>query len=109
MAATKSASKSTADKTPTARKPRATAAKAADDKKPASRKTAPGSASAEKKTSARRASSKATAGKRKMSPEERYRMVEVAAYYIAERNNFAGSPVEYWSQAETQISIMLGE
>ncbi|HEU4708169.1 MAG TPA: DUF2934 domain-containing protein [Methylophilaceae bacterium] len=109
MAATKSTSKSSADKTPTTRKPRATAAKAADDKKPVARKTTVKTAGAEKKTSSRGTSSRAASGKNKMSPEERYRMVEVAAYYIAERNNFSGSPVEYWSQAEAQISILLGE
>jgi hypothetical protein len=43
----------------------------------------------------------------KISAEERYRMVEVAAYFMAERNKFAGSPVEYWSAAEAQIKKML--
>ena len=44
-----------------------------------------------------------------MSAEERYRMVEVAAYFLAERNNFSGSPVDYWSQAEAQIAQLLGK
>jgi len=35
--------------------------------------------------------------------EQRYRMVEVAAYYIAEKDGFAGSPVDYWIAAELQI------
>ena len=44
-----------------------------------------------------------------ISPEERYRMVEVAAYFLAERNGFAGSPVEYWTAAEAQISKLLNK
>jgi hypothetical protein len=98
MAATKSSNKAE-DKAP-AGKPKAassktTAVKAAS--KPA----------AKKQTSTR--TRKTSSAKPRMSPEERYRMVEVAAYYIAERNQFAGNPVEYWTQAEIQISSMLGE
>lgn len=44
-----------------------------------------------------------------VSAEERYRMTEVAAYFMAERNNFAGNPVEYWRAAEAQVSSMLGQ
>lgn len=44
-----------------------------------------------------------------ISPEERYRMVEVAAYFLAERNEFAGNPVEYWTAAEAQISKLLNK
>jgi hypothetical protein len=96
MASTKPTSKAAADKAPATRKPRAASTKSAAEKKPSTRKSA-ASATA------------AAAGKLQMSAEERYRMVEVAAYYLAERNNFAGSPVEYWSQAEAQISSLLGE
>ena len=46
---------------------------------------------------------------RTLSAEERYRMTEVAAYFMAERNNFSGNPVEYWQAAESQISQMLGQ
>lgn len=35
---------------------------------------------------------------------ERYRMIEVAAYYIAEKNNFSGNAAEYWVLAEREIS-----
>jgi hypothetical protein len=31
-------------------------------------------------------------------------MIEVAAYYLAEKDGFAGSPVEYWIAAELQFS-----
>src|SRR5690606_10799344 len=47
------------------------------------------------------------AAQRVVSPEERYRMTEVAAYFIAERNNFSGNPIEYWQAADSQISRML--
>lgn len=94
MAATKPDSKASAGKSPTTRKPRAARAKSADAK-PAARKP--------------RSSRPAAAALNRMSAEERYRMVEVAAYFLAERNHFAGNPVEYWSQAEAQISSMLGE
>lgn len=63
-------------------------------------------AAAAKKPSTRKAAAPA---KSKMSAEERYRMVEVAAYFLAERNHFSGNPVEYWSAAEQQISKLLGE
>jgi len=46
---------------------------------------------------------------RELSAEERYRMTEVAAYFMAERNNFSGNPVEYWQAAESQIRQMLGQ
>jgi hypothetical protein len=41
------------------------------------------------------------------SAQERYRMVETAAYYIAERSNFQGNAVEHWAQAELEISTKL--
>ncbi len=34
---------------------------------------------------------------------ERYKMIEVAAYYLAEKNAFAGSSAEYWVEAEKII------
>ena len=110
MAATKSPGKASADKTPVARKPRAASTTAESDKKPATRKSAARTTTAGTKTASRgMASAKAAAGVAQMSAEERYRMVEVAAYYIAERDRFAGNPLEYWRQAEAQISGMLGE
>lgn len=39
--------------------------------------------------------------------EERYRMIQVAAYYVAERHGFLGDPKEFWAQAEAQIEQML--
>lgn len=41
---------------------------------------------------------------RKVSPEERYKMIEVAAYYIAERNNFEGNAIDFWTTAEEEVN-----
>jgi hypothetical protein len=90
-------------KKPAAKKP---AAKKPAAKKPAAKKAAPKKAPAKK--AAKKVVKKAAAGKpNKISAEERYRMVEVAAYFLAERNKFAGSPIGYWTAAEAQIKKML--
>jgi hypothetical protein len=69
-------------------------------KKPATAKPA-----APKKVAAKKALvKKAAAKKTKPSAEALYKMTEVAAYYIALNDGFAGSPSEYWLQAEIQIS-----
>lgn len=87
------ATKSGATSKKTSAKPKAT------EKVAASKKTA----ASEKKTVSKKASSKkqSTAA---LSPEQRYKMIEVAAYYLAEKNGFAGNPVDYWIAAEIQIS-----
>lgn len=45
-----------------------------------------------------------TTKKRKISTEERYKMVEVAAYYIAEHNHFHGNAIDFWVAAEAEVS-----
>ena len=65
--------------------------KTATVKKPAAKKPA-----ATKKTS--------TAKTLKISAEEHYKMIEVAAYYIAENNNFQGSTIDFWIAAEEEVS-----
>lgn len=40
-------------------------------------------------------------------PEERYQMVQVAAYHIAEREGFKGNQSECWSLAEEHIRLIL--
>lgn len=45
----------------------------------------------------------------KPSPEERYRMVETAAYFIAEQHGFQGRSDEHWAAAEHAIAIKLGQ
>ena len=39
-----------------------------------------------------------------LSPEERYRMIQDAAYYIAERHGFEGEPISFWLEAERQVN-----
>jgi len=90
--------------------------------KAAPRKTASTKSATAKKPAAAKSASKAAASQtgaanpgvplnsaapRALSDEERYKMTEVAAYFLAERNNFSGNPVEYWRAAEAQISQML--
>ena len=43
------------------------------------------------------------------TPEERYRMVETAAYFIAEQHGFQGRSDEHWSAAERAIAAKLGQ
>lgn len=90
---------------------KATAPKAAPAKKPAAAKAAPAAKKPAAKPAAKKAAPKAakTSKPNKISNEERYRMVEVAAYFLAERNGFKGSPVEYWTAAEAQISKLLAK
>ncbi|OFZ67353.1 MAG: hypothetical protein A2V79_07770 [Betaproteobacteria bacterium RBG_16_56_24] len=45
----------------------------------------------------------------KPTPEVRYRMVETAAYFIAERNGFQGRSDEHWAAAELEVAARLGE
>ncbi len=77
--------------------------------------TSKSKASAEKKTATKKAAAKKPAASRTKktthtpSPEQRYRMIEVAAYFLAERNSFAGSSLDYWVAAEAQIDGMMGE
>lgn len=40
----------------------------------------------------------------KISAKERYKSVEVAAYYIAEHNQFQGNPADFWYAAEAQMT-----
>ncbi len=87
--------------------------------KTTAQKAAPKTAAAPKKAPAAKATTKAAAPKKAAAPrktasakwnpgaEERYNMIQVAAYYLAERDGFSGNPVEYWSAAELQISGML--
>jgi hypothetical protein len=44
----------------------------------------------------------------KTTPEERYRMVETAAYFIAEQHGFKGRCDEHWEAAEREIAGKLG-
>ncbi len=81
-----STTKKTATKTPV---------KKSIPKKPAVKKT----------TTAKTTTTKtATPKTRKISAEERYKMIEVAAYYIAEHNHFQGSAIDFWIAAEEEVN-----
>jgi len=56
-----------------------------------------------------RASSQSGKGVSKPTPEERYRMIETAAYFIAEQHGFQGRSDAHWAAAERQIASALGE
>ena len=48
-------------------------------------------------------------GRTEVRPEERQRMIELAAYYRAERRGFsAGSAEQDWLEAEAEIDRALG-
>lgn len=91
-------------------------AKKATTKTPAAKAAAKPSTATVKKTAAtskaKVATTKAPAkakSVKKIGPEQHYKMVEMAAYYIAERHGFEGNPSDYWTQAEAQIKAMLGK
>lgn len=97
-------SKSTAKKPAAAKKATSSEKKATSSVKVTATKIKPASKSADKAAAPKKA---ASAKPNKISAEERYRMTEVAAYFLAERNKFAGQPVDYWTAAEEQVSKML--
>lgn len=84
----------------------ATAKKASEEKaKP--KKVAAKPAEKVKKTATAKPKASSTTKKTstpKPAAPERYRMIEVAAYYIAEKHGFAGSAADYWVQAEIEIN-----
>jgi hypothetical protein len=91
-----------------------TAAQKAAPKKTAAVKAAPVKKAAPAKAAAKPAAAKKAPTPNKTAKavwnpgnEERYNMIQVAAYYLAERDHFAGNPLGYWTAAEAQISSML--
>ena len=87
--------------------------------KPSTTKTATAKKSAPKKVAAKKAPTTETDASKKPatkkaspkkvtqpSPEALYKMTEVAAYYIAQNNGFAGNPSDYWMIAEAQITSL---
>ncbi|AGA31991.1 hypothetical protein TVNIR_0280 [Thioalkalivibrio nitratireducens DSM 14787] len=84
---------------------RASKKAAPTEKKPAARKAAPRKAT---NGSGARARNTATANGADVSPEQRYRMIQDAAYFIAERNGFTGDHHAHWLEAEQAIDAQLG-
>jgi hypothetical protein len=63
-----------------------------------------------KKATVKKAAAKKAAPKRpRLSPEQRYRWIEQAAYLLAESDGFRGDPVAYWIDAEKQLAAELGD
>lgn len=93
----------TAAKKTAATKPKAT-------KTPAAKKAVMPAAkkATAQKTIATQAKPAAKRAKEQPSPEERYRMVQTAAYFIAEHNGFGGSPIDHWAAAELEIANRFG-
>ena len=77
-------------------KKKASAKKVAVKKVPAKKK-----AVAKKKVPAKKRAKKA------LSAEQRYKMVEDAAYYLAEKAGFTGNTLDHWIKAEKQIEAKL--
>ena len=98
------------EETTTANRKTKSAAKTAAAKTPKATKTATPKASASS-TSTRTKSASGTKSRLQgsgISSEQRNRMIETAAYYIAERNGFCSNPVDDWLTAENQINQQLG-
>jgi len=81
--------------TPSAAKASKAAKKPAVKKAPAAKK-----APAVKKAPAKKAAPP-------ISPEQRYRMIEQAAYYLAEKTGFQGDPAAIWVQAEKDVEAQI--
>jgi len=80
-------------------------------KKAPAKKAAPKAAVAKKpaaKAVAKPAAKPAPAAKKpELTPEQRYQMIQDAAYYIAERHGFNGDSAYFWSLAEAEINTKL--
>jgi hypothetical protein len=59
------------------------------------------------KTGAKKTGKKSGKKKQTMTDEERYRMIQESAYYIAEKAGFKGDNVQYWLEAEKEIKNLL--
>ncbi len=95
---TTAAARKPTTKTATAKKPATTV------KKPATKVSKPAAPAAKKPvTRAKAVPVKAFTP----TPEQRYKMIQDAAYFMAEKNGFAGGAMDYWIAAEAQIEVML--
>jgi hypothetical protein len=85
-------------------------------KTPASAKKAAPKKAAPKVVAAKKTAVKKPAAKKVSAPKsgsvsgfERYKMIEVAAYYMAEKKGFAGNSTDYWVAAEKEINKKLAK
>ena len=72
-------------------------------KKTTAAKTAKKPAAAAKKTAAPKVAAP------KVSPEERQKMIEREAYFIAEKQGFQGDPHAHWVEAVKKVDAMLAK
>ena len=93
--------------------PKAPAAKKVVEKAPEVVKVAPKAApkapevvkAAPKAPAAPKAAPVAT--KPELNPEQRYNLIQEAAYFIAERHGFNGDSAYFWSLAEAEVNTRL--
>jgi hypothetical protein len=77
-------------------------------KKSPAKKAAPKAPAAKKAPVAAKAPAKvATMKTTELSPEQRYKMIEETAYYIAERHGFNGDSQYFWSLAVQEVEQRL--
>ena len=78
-------------------------------KSPAKKAAAPKAAAAKKPAAKAAPVAKAAPAAKKpvLSPEQRYQMIQDAAYFIAERHGFNGDSAYFWSLAEAEINAKL--
>ena len=111
----KAAKKKTAKKAPVAKKTAAAASKKAAGKKTAKKKAAPKKTVAKKAVTKKAVSKKVAAAPRAaakprnpVSAAERYKMIQEAAYYKAERRGFEpGWEAQDWAESEREIDALL--
>lgn len=89
-------------------------AKKTTEKKPATKK--PAVKKTASKPVAKKVIAKKPAVKKASTPKstdvsafERYKMIEVAAYYLAEKKGFSGSSADYWVIAEKELNKKLAK
>ncbi len=87
----------------TATTPAATLAKAPESRRKAA------DAEPQKPAPSRRSTTAARKAPAKPSAEQRYRMIQSAAYFLAEKEGFQGSATHYWAVAEREVAAQLGE
>jgi hypothetical protein len=74
-------------------------------KKPATASAA--AAAAQPRKRAVRATKATAPAPIQVTPEERKKMIELAAYYRAEKVGFTGDPQQHWAEAEKEVDAML--
>lgn len=77
--------------------------------KTTARKSASARSSAKAPAPKKNTGAKPSAGSKKVAvtPDQRYRMIAEAAYFIAEHRSFSGNPAQDWVEAEIEVDRML--